>query len=313
MSIAMPEKRPTGFSDLLLEIRQMIYGYILPEDRIMNYSSSYLRRDGEKTVHAVCEFAAVHGYGDIYYEMKDCIHKVCSVHLTNIPDKKVEMPMGFQFDRFQRITIDIDSTQDSDYGRTGIGQLIAMSRCGYPKQLPDISIEFLDDYCWMQKVSYGSVYYWRDPYDERGESDCEEDDGLTRDIPPEHRQPEDKWRTVKWLRHDPRSGNPHVVSILDSILALPPCNSATVDPIGGLRRNFDVEPYDPWKRIFNQEFMDDLCGALEPWLEGERHGVDLPKWPCSVSNATRLEQLAYQEHEGYQYCSHHPGCYWPYN
>ena len=76
----------------------MIYGYILPEDRIMNYSSSYLRRDGEKTVHAVCGFAAVHGYGDIYYEIKDCIYKGCSVHLTNIPDKEVEMPMGLQFD-----------------------------------------------------------------------------------------------------------------------------------------------------------------------------------------------------------------------
>lgn len=105
-----------------------------------------------------------------------------------------------------------------------------------------------------------------------------------------------------WLR----IGNevPIAAGILDYFTDLPPCKSAMVHPLSFLskRRSWTLyRKHDPSRRIFDELYMEDLCRALELWLEGKREGVELPD-DSNEFWQPYLERLAYTAHKGDFYC-----------
>ena len=63
----------------------------------MRYPANHQRLNDQ--VQALCELAAPHSHYDVYDDIEDFIYKECSVHLTVMPDKGVEMPIGLGLDR----------------------------------------------------------------------------------------------------------------------------------------------------------------------------------------------------------------------
>jgi hypothetical protein len=81
----MPRTRPAGFLDLPLELRQMIYGYILPADRVMNFPASEYRLKEEMTVSTVCAAAP-----EVKEELEELAFEECSAHIAVTPHKEME-------------------------------------------------------------------------------------------------------------------------------------------------------------------------------------------------------------------------------
>jgi hypothetical protein len=119
--------------------------------------------------------------------------------------------------------------------------------------------------------------------------------GLPRPV----RERKDTWlKTVKG-----HHGNAIATEILDHFLDLPPCKSAAVRPLSGLADRCKRLPrHSPEDRIFDGLYMDDLCCALDFWLNGKRDGIKLSAGLSKKYGEPRLEQLAYRLDKGRLYC-----------
>ena len=289
----MPKTHTTGFLDLPLELRQMIYGHILPSDRTMNYPASQQRLEEENTVLAVCDTIR-----EIHEELEEMMYKKCGARITVTPHKKMDIPLGIEFDRFQWINLTIDHPNEGSRRErwSGMGEIIKRLGNGHREVLPDMTISFHEDEenasstnnggdaKWTEHVPMCHTYCWRDS-DYGSESEEEDYDD---DIAYVGNHPD------TWLRTEPSlMGMPTAAIILDDFLALRPCKSAVVHPLRGLQERDEEFPrHHPTERIFDKSYMEDLCAALERWLRGERDDVDM--WfGISSDGEPRLEQLAY--------------------
>jgi hypothetical protein len=282
--ITMGEK--TGFFDLPLELREAIYEEMLPTDRTLTYPTT---RPEEKALFAFCESQET-----IYEEVEPLIYKNCSCRLEVTPDKEMDIPVGIEFDRFQRIDIHIHHPEDYS-SRDGIRQIICALSYGRPDQLPPVSVVFDEDKdevadpVWTQEVPSNSAYC-RSIFDY--ESDCEPGDDHLRG----HSRGDDR---DTWLRID-RSA-PLVADILDRFLSLPPCQSFFVEPLSGLQmREPGLPRHDRERRIFDEEYMMDMMNALTLWMEGKRD-IELASTESDY-HEPRLERLAYEWYSEDYYC-----------
>lgn len=296
----MPKTRPTSFLELSLELRQMMYHYILPADRIIYFPESQQRLEEEKTIYAVCAAAP-----EISEELVDLAFKERGAYILVSPDKEMGLPPYIEWDQFQQITVKIDHYQGHSrrFSWVGMKEIIASLRYGSPKILPDVTIRFhedencLRDVKWTKHVPIHRKYrYYVDPNDsdfEDGPSWRRYEDGVNELL-------EDNLdeKAHAWLRTTgDRYRNPIVVDILDHFLALPPCKSALVYPVGGLEKSMQYLPrHDPKRRIFDQDYMNEICEELELWLKGDRDGIDLDNegWDHGLPN---LEQIAWRKYK----------------
>jgi hypothetical protein len=307
----------------------MIYDYILLTDRVMNFPASQQRLEEEKTVLAVCDICP-----QIYDEMEELIYKECGANITVTPDKEMGIPLGIEFNRFQWITVKIDHYKDDSNGWAGMRELVSWLRYGHPEILPDITILFREDNedapfslcplpdakwteempacttcCWhMDEIDRDDRYTQYQGYDsEDGEYESNSADDESDDHPAAgHHEYEETW-----LRHsDDYFGIPIAIQILQHFLTLPPCKSAVVHPLRGLVERCECLPrHDPEARIFDKDYMEDMCSALGLWLKGERDGIELPRTVSQVYGEARLEQLAYRRHKGRVYCDRDESLY----
>ena len=307
----MSKKQPTGFLDLPLELRQMIYGHILPSDQVINFPASEQRLEEETTVLAVCD-----AHPQIHEEVDEMIYKECDVHITVTPDKEMRIPLGIEFNRFQRIKIKVDHYGNDRNGWAGMIQLISRLTHGHPKVLPDITIMFHEDsedapfrFCllgdakWTEELPARTTYcprtgeidrhYTPRPYQGSEESEDEE-----FDFPDDHPVEGHDEYGESWLRRsDDYCEIPIAIQILEHFLSLPPCKSATVHPLSGLSERRDCIPRrDRKARIFDRDYMEDMCSALGTWLKGDRDGIEMSRTVGQTCGESTLEQLAYQRH-----------------
>ncbi|KAK3050811.1 hypothetical protein LTR09_007887 [Extremus antarcticus] len=291
-------RRPTGFFDLPLELRAIIYSHVLPPDRTFTFP---IRRPEEKTVIALC---ATHDV--LYEETEPLIYKECGASLAITPDEELsfdELPLGIKWDKFQRIDICIKARLDpDDLDNEGLKQAVTSLNYGCPRMLPDITIEFeeedpgmgMGDWWWTESIPAGRTFCWhyREDNDEykhprycaKHESyapNCSDCDGGIED---------DEEET--WLRTVGPDAVPIVATVFDYLLKLPTCKSATLYMLSFLQEDRDrgAPRYHGGKRIFDHQYMDDLCRAMKLWLEGWRIGVDLPYGTYFAS--TCVERLA---------------------
>jgi hypothetical protein len=159
----MFEKRPAAFLDLPLELRQIIYGYVLPEDRVVHFPASQQRSEAQ-TITAICTVVP-----HLKREVKDVMFKECDVHISVKPDKEMEQRWVMEWERFRRITIQIDHYQDfsklDEY--VGMRQIISQLRSGQPELLPGMTIQYREDSAfyegdamWTEAMPHRSVYCW---------------------------------------------------------------------------------------------------------------------------------------------------------
>ena len=313
----MPKTRPTGFLDKPLELRQIIYGYILPADRTMTFPASEQRWEEEKTVSSVCATTP-----HIKEELEELAFKECGAHIMVTPHKEIGLPPAMEWNRFKWISIEIDYIPDhsAKLDWAGMREVICRLRYRRPEILPEITIRLrehasaLGDPKWAQDMPARTTYCWRDPWDsDHEDSDCytryqkpinedladREHDSDDSDNPDDSDDYDDTW-----LRTDDRySGNPIAIEILDYFVVLPPCKSAVVRPLRGLDHRRPYLPrHDPERRIFDGSYMEDLCVALGLWLKGDRDGIEFPNGESEFYGEPRLEQIAYQERRGRLYC-----------
>ena len=92
--------RSKGFLDLPLELRQAVYTYMLPRDRMI---SSPVNHYEERTLFATCA-----AHESLYDELEDWIYKHCGGRLFITPDAPMDLPIGIEWHRFRNIDIIIE-------------------------------------------------------------------------------------------------------------------------------------------------------------------------------------------------------------
>lgn len=320
----------------------MIYGYILPADRVMNFPASEKRWEEEKTVSAVCATTP-----EIKEELEELAFKECGAYITATPHKETGLPPAMEWNRFQWITIEIDHYQDhsGQYRWAGMRQTISSLSYGHAETLPDITIRFHEDEedhesstvyggdgRWTEDIPTRNTYRWHGPCDNSycgrsADCTCGRSGYYSRYPDPFHEYLKGKYNhdfdegdsdsdgfdsddsdndnsNDAWLKTTGDCyGNPIAIEILDHFLELPPCKSAFVHPLRGLEdRRSHLRRHDPEGRIFDGQYYDDLCAALEFWLKGDRDGIELPAGISKDYGEPRLEQMAYQKRWGRFYC-----------
>jgi hypothetical protein len=301
----------TGFFDLALELRRMVYDYVLPEDRIVSFPTTH---QAEKDMFTFCET-----HNLIRKEMEAWMYEKCICYLHIIPDKEDRCPpLGIEFHRFQTIRIKIQQPL-KDHGEIsmeGVEQAIALLRYGSPTLLPTVSVRCEEsnmyrDPFWTQSVPSGSTF--RRSIQEEGfaasNMDCfhwfsSHDGGYVS----ENIEAIDMLLrgSDTWLRVSPDSFGPIVVEILDHFLDLPACRRFSVRPLGGISYRGVWKQHDPQRRVFDAGYMTDILDAIRLWMNGKRDGIDLPK-EANDWFESRLEQLAYSRKDGKLYCDgYHP-------
>ncbi|KAK3047839.1 hypothetical protein LTR09_010814 [Extremus antarcticus] len=320
----------TAFFDLPLELRQTVYGYMLPSDRTINFP---LHRQEEKTVFAVCATHKV-----LCEELEMWMYRECSASLNITPDVVMEdineLPMKLEWYRFQRIDIRISYYQGSGEGRawdpwpsgTRLRQAVASLRHGHPSELPNLTICFVEDTTlnigdseWTEEIPEGRKSRWTGCCDEIDHDWSNYKEPAYEYSRPEHYRLKDSdsgsdsgedeyvrdYRTETWVRTRSHTSEPLVARVLDHFVDLPPCRLASVRRLSYLDKDYrDGEhDYDPEARTFDDCYMTDLCNALEFWLEGRRDGIDIdPRRDDLYFNRTELERLAYRHYVGGWYC-----------
>jgi hypothetical protein len=214
----------------------------------------------ETTVSAVCATTP-----EVKEELEELAFKESSAHITVTPHKEVGLPLPMEWNRFQRIMIEIDRYQDHNRPNRWTGMREIISRLRYSRQeiLPSMTILFheegidselsnllLGDAKWTEDMRLRSTNHWydasgschsehracyswyQDPIDEYLE-DEQSEDGFETDG--EYGGASNNEYDDAWLR---TAGNCNrkaiAIEILDYFLDLPPCKSAVVQPFARL-------------------------------------------------------------------------------
>jgi hypothetical protein len=294
----------TGFFDLPLEFRRMVYDYVLPEDRIVTFPTTQLV---EEDMFNLC---ATHCL--IHEEMMAWIYENCICYLNIVPELVVHRPLAIEFHRFQTIRIKIQHSQNHCRGISlgGIEQAIALLRYGEPTLLPNVTIQFEEsnmyrDPFWTQIVPFGSTF--RRSVQGEGfaasNMDCFHWSDSRRDHVSENIETVDPTDVGSdtWLRVTPDSFGPIVVEILDHFLDLPPCRHFSIREMNGVEYCGIRQRHNVKRRVFDYDYMTDILDTIRLWMTGERDGVELPKEENDWFE-TRLEQLAYTYKDGKFHC-----------
>jgi hypothetical protein len=294
----------TGFLDLPLELRRIVYDHVLPDDLAVTFPTT---RQVERDMFNLC---ATHD--TIYDELEAWIYEKCLCNLNIIPNKESDIPSHMEFHRFRSVNITIQrpDKRSSIESLSGIRQAITLLRYGRPKLLPIVKVQFeeTDDYrdpFWTQPVPWRSTFrrcVWEASFSasnmrcfhwSSGGRYYRNVDIETIKIHPVPRH--------TWLRVSHTSTGPIVADILDHFLDLPPCRYFSVRPLGGVSWCRIWETHNPKSRVFDRSYMTDILDAIRLWMNGDSDDDDLPRTKSEWFEP-RLEQLAYSRRDGRLYC-----------
>lgn len=282
-SKAAPARKETGFADLPLELRQIIYDHLLPSDRKPCYPLWDFQERPEEA-QAVLQPA----FGQ---EMKEWMYEHCiQVELWIIPDVKDplkrDLPDDIEWHRFKSLVIFIDYMRTYDPGRksfAGVKQAAASLARHPATQFPPVEIHFAHSPCtccypisvardWYDIALRGRSRRWPEPFynlfreeDEGSESGYEPDEEVDSDDDGEEGIPYFAMKTIGPDRRDPIA-----TLILNHFLQLPPCKSISINGMYELDEDWRAEP-SHW--CFDVVYWLQIRKTLEKWLKGERQGL----------------------------------------
>jgi hypothetical protein len=243
----------TDFFSLPLEVRHMIYDYILPSDRTLVWDPDMRRdhriRSADRDFHITC-YSSHQVCKDLY----DYAGQICGLRLVARPTQLLpEAEIPFDKLRFIEIFIECyDRTDDRSKSiirlQQNIRALVAMM--AKFSKLPDLKIHFRRD---DEAVNH---WIWRGALDSY------------------------------LIRNSACKGVSVVEFLLDEFLELPVCRSVQID---NLYANCLPNSRLRFQTADRQEFSE-LCNALQRWLTGHRdvnvHGL------CWSNGISRLGRLA---------------------
>ena len=254
-------RQPTTFQTLPPELRHLVYGSALPEmpnvdTRVISFPFSYQH---DKTLLNICGACP-----SLSTDVWDWIYKHCRACLNVIPDVEVHLPkleplpLGIEWARFSRIDLDIahphhtgspgwkDLSVLAANEWRGTEQAVASLRFGNPGKLPAMRVHFAEymryDPVWMEEVWFDRGASQLLPGNPADNGSSGEDRGhcegskniLLRAIPG------DRNKTV-------------VMSILDPLLDLPPCESALIWSLSHLEKETDLIVSASRRRVYGDK------------------------------------------------------------
>lgn len=285
---------PEGLFDLPLELREMVYSNILPESRTIVYPQPE-QSHHEKTISAVYTAHPI-----LKKELESTMYKTCGARLIITPDLAADIPSNIEWSRFRRIDIDINRLRDPELLTSagalwkylkGMQQAIDSLRHGNPTLLPDIEIQFMGEEelegesSWYQtvpaRIAYHSAPGWdlgmvklKNHYCTCGILYSREDGTCPICAPDSSDRPDGK---DVWLQTMPNQfWDAVAVVILDFFLDLPRCKSTFVFNLELLQPRRAFLPRHHYvNRIFDYDYMADMCNTLEAWLDGRLRWMGL--------------------------------------
>ncbi|KAK5733026.1 hypothetical protein LTR17_010033 [Elasticomyces elasticus] len=284
---AKGNKRPTGFLDLPLEIRQEIHNEMLPQEPYLTVNELDWDTDRESRVEeigikgweeeqeqrafqAVCQASP-----QIDIESREWADKKRYGRRFVVTPNSRRPPDNIEYDKLPFIDIVIDHYNPDDVERSlvylmlKLQELVDTLRC-YGK-LGDVWIEFRD----MRSHGRGDPYWC-----------CNVDDSQAL------------WDSP--LDTLPGTDCPIVTYLLRPLLKLPPCTYASVTTLGNIINIVDLESTKELPGPFGHEYMEDLFELVEHRIMGGRE-KQLPDWMINPP-------LRYLEYPSDPDCSVGKGC-----
>ncbi|KAK3640669.1 hypothetical protein LTR56_011761 [Elasticomyces elasticus] len=268
--MAPSSKRPTGFLDLPLEIRQSIYNEMLPQEPYLTVNELDWDTDRESRVEEI----GTKGWEE--EQEQRAFQAACQA----CPQINIELrespPDNIEYDKLGFIDIVIDHYNLENVERSLISLMLRIR-------------ELVDTLRRYDKL--GGVWIeFRDLIIENGRGDpywcCDVDDSQSM------------WRSP--LNTLPGTDCPIVTYLLRPLLRLPTCTYAGITLLDYIVHEGELESTEGLPGPFGYEYMEDLFELAEHRLMGGRE-KDLPVWINDVP-------LGYLSYPGCQICSIGEGC-----
>ncbi|KAK4955278.1 hypothetical protein LTR10_007473 [Elasticomyces elasticus] len=274
IAISEENKRPTGIFDLPLDIRQIIYHEVLPQEPYLAVDKLHWDTDRESRIEEI-------GYKGWKEEQEQRTFQAACQTCPQIdaelnawaekkkygrrfiitPDSK-KLPDNIEYDKLWSINIVIDHYNLNhpflDVVERSLIDLMLNIQAfvkvlqGY-KKLRHVWIEF-QDVEW--EFGRGDPHWC-----------CEVDD--------------DQMNWGSPLETLLRAEVPIVTYLLQPLLELPPCAMAGIDLLNGISDVADVESTEGLPSPFGYEYMEELIDTVEGWLMGGREKPS-PAWLTHV-------------------------------